>query len=290
VYLQLKGGEFTGDATRHFDRFLPRAPGLTSLSLANPRINPFHFYRLVATPDCVAADAFKSITSLSVASTSPIPDALAALFPSLVCFRAIAGGAVLLSQFGARSCRDDTSDDVHVGVHTLDLGAGTPSDAALAKLPLRFPQLREFVAPEMTMNRALLTAILGWRRTLTVLDLSEVRRGLDRDGVRRGLDRTHLVALLGGTRRDGAPVGALEYAPIRRLRLANWHRALEPELRQILAQRVAAISSAAAAASSGASGSDADGYVEIEWAPALAADESVLSPSLTPFVGFQWDW
>ena len=282
VSIQLRGGEFSAGAARHFDRFLARTPGLTALSLSQTQVDPFIFYRGPATRHRLSTDVFRSVTTLSIGTrTVPAsdggsaPDALSLMFPSLTRLVAL-GRDNGLPRLRDRGCdfvsgdvhdrgRDSASDDVHAGVRSLDFSEATEfGDAALAKLPNRFPNLVEFVAPAKPAGPALTAAIAGWRRTLVALDLSRVPR----------LEPMHLALVLN-----------VAYGAFRRLRLASWHRPLETRIGLLLAQRLAD-SLGRDNSLKVKDGVDDDGRVTIEWAP-LPSDACEPLPSLaTPFVGF----
>ena len=243
--------------------------GLTTLALVRPHIDPF-FYYICGARHRVKCDAFRSVTALALGPThvatrdgGPVPDALSLLFPALVRFQALVLDVTepAYKPSGKRTAHGDESNDVHAGVRSLDLGVATGIGVAtLCKLPLRFPQLREFVAPAIDCSDALAATILGWRYTLTALDLSRVVR----------LDIAQLALLLVGSRVNGNGDGgdcdlgeALGLATLVRLRLASWHRPLEADLRRLLAQRVAL-----SPAAEDNVGHHLGGRVEIEWVPA----------------------
>jgi hypothetical protein len=277
--IQLRGGEFSAGAARHFDRFLSRTPGLTALSLSQTHVDPFIFYRGPATRHRLSSDAFRSVTTLSIGTrTVPAsdggsaPDALSLMFPSLTRLVALGrdNGLPRLRDRGCdfvsgdvhdRGC-DSASDDVHAGVRTLDFADATEfSNAALKKLPNRFPNLVEFVAPAKPDGPALTAAIGGWRRTLVALDLSRVPR----------LEPMHLALVLG-----------VAYGAFRRLRLASWHRPLEARIGLLLAQRLADSLGRDNSLQVKDDDDDGDdGRVTIEWAP-LSSDAPLPSPA-APF-------
>jgi hypothetical protein len=262
--IQLRGGEFSAGAARHFDRFLSRTPGLTALSLSQTHIDPFIFYRGPATRHRLSSDVFRSVTTLSIGARSdggPVPDALSLMFPSLTRLAALGRDDGRPYRLGDRG-RDSASDDVHAGVRSLDFSEATEfGDTALAKLPNRFPNLAEFVAPAKPAGPALTAAIVGWRRTLVALDLSRVPR----------LEPMHLALVLG-----------VAYGAFRRLRLASWHRPLEARIGLLLAQRLADSLGRDNSLQVKDDDDDGDdGRVTIEWAP-LSSDAPLPSPA-APF-------
>ena len=153
--------------------------GLTTLSLVSPRNNPFRFYRNGKREEDdasrLAADAFRSVTSLSIGVTeTPAPDSLSVLFPALRHLGASAYAGSPYCNFTLWK-NEHESDDVHAGVRSIDFGATGMRDQTLHKLPQRFPNLVEFVAPQVAAAHAgLASTILKWSATLATLDMSRV--------------------------------------------------------------------------------------------------------------------
>jgi hypothetical protein len=230
------------------------------LTLSAQLGDPFQFYRDhdLGAEHRVAADAFRSVTSLSIGTTyaqphngESAPDTLSTLFPALRHLGALvrSGNPRPAKQpYGRRSVldrRDRASDDVHTGVRALDFGRTDPSDAEFRKLPRRFPHLTEFVAPAVGAgggNADVLTpVVLQWRATLTTLDLSRAI------SMRVG----PLERLLVGDRVDGGPLAALV-----RLRLSG-ELLSSADVANLLARRREKLGPSAS-------------RVAIEWVPATA--------------------
>jgi hypothetical protein len=271
------GGEFSARSVRHFDGFLPRI-GLTTLVLHRPHDNPFAFYLPVAVsaiPECLAADAFRSVTSLSTGPTEmpwtdggAAPEWLSLLFPSLTHLAALPNNNNWPSK---PRHGDDRSQDVHQGLRALDLGGTEMSDDAVRLLSRRFPLLETFVAPAAaTASTVLLATIVEWRDTLATLDLSCV---VD-------LHHTGLASLLVGPRGSHCRL-ALGLATFRRLRLASRHRPLYIHLCQLLAQRVAA----SPVPDDGGGGGERVRIV-VEWVSAARGDTAAPVSASAPFAGF----
>ena len=279
----MKGGvEFSARSVRHFDGFLV---------LPRPHNNPFAFYLPVAVaalPECLAADAFRSVTSLSTGPTAvhsadcgAAPEWLSLLFPSLTHLAALPhNNWPSKPRHGQRSSHtggDGRSQDAHQGLRALDLGGTEMSDDAMRLLPRRFPLLETFVAPAAAAaSTVLLATIAEWRGTLATLDLSHVYN----------LHHANLASLLVGPRGSCCRL-ALGLATFRRLRLASRHRPLDIHLCQLLAQRVAVspISDDGGGDDGVGGGGDKHIRVAVEWAPAVGDAVELVSAS-APFAGF----